>query len=183
MGRKSIQSKKQKRFRQKSKKKASHCKRDASSTDSFGSPSSPPNTPTSFTLSLNSSPVRSNTTPSTTSFAHHTASLQNKSSLDLFGLDEDIFTYEEDAKHNFELHDGKSLDGEELIKYLKDKNKQLLFKAKKFKDKLDSLQLKSMQLQVENEEKIRRIRTFYKNMFLYSSSRSSRMIKAALLND
>ena len=182
MGRKSIQSKKQKRFRQKSKKKASHCKHDASSTDSFGSPSSPPNTP-SFTLSLNSSPVRSNTTPSTTSFAHHTASLQNKSSLDLFGLDEDIFTYEEDAKHNFELHDGKSLDGEELIKYLKDKNKQLLFKAKKFKDKLDSLQLKSMQLQVENEEKIRRIRTFYKNMFLYSSSRSSRMIKAALLND
>ena len=173
MGRKSIQSKKQKRFRQKSKKKASHCKHDASSTDSFGSPSSPPNT--------NSSPVRSNTTP-TTSFAHHTASLQNKSSLDLFGLDEDIFTYEEDAKHNFELHDGKSLDGEELIKYLKDKNKQLLFKAKKFKDKLDSLQLKSMQLQVENE-KIRRIRTFYKNMFLYSSSRSSRMIKAALLND
>ena len=120
-------------FQAKVQEKASHCKHDVSSTDSFGSPSSPPNTPTSFTLSLNSSPARSNTTP-TTSFAHHTASLQNKSSLDLFGLDEDIFTYEEDTKHNFELHDGKSLDGEELIKYLKDKNKQLLFKAKKFKD-------------------------------------------------
>ena len=59
MGRKSIQNKKQKRFRQKSKKKASHSKRDVASTDSFGSPSSPPSTPTSFTLSLDSSPVRS----------------------------------------------------------------------------------------------------------------------------
>ena len=159
MGRMSVYRKKEKRKRQKIKKKF-HSNASVSSDSSLGSPSSPPSTPPT-------SPVGP------------TATNMPFKGLDLFGIDDEIFSYEEDSKYNFELHNGEVLEGEELIEYLKAKNKTLLLKAKMYLEKADKLQLKCCQKEAEKEEAIRRIRSFYKNMFFYSNSRSSQMIKAA----
>ena len=161
MGKRSLTKKREKRRKQKIKKRPSSCSSNSDSTScsTLGSPSSPPPSPVCCDQNIISS-----------------------TDCKLLGIDEAVFTYEEDEKNGYEMENGQHLVGDELISYLRQSNKKLAQKAKMYYHRFEDTKNENYEIEVKYEEKIKNIREFYRDAIYYSNNRSAVMLKMALTN-
>ena len=149
------------RLKQKIKKKATI--QSCSSRSTLGTPSSPP----SSSETLPPSSVNCN------------KGILSSNESQLLSSDEALFTYNEDERSGFEMEDGKKLEGNELITYLKECNRTLA-KAKLYQHKFEDIHDMNFLTEVECTKKINKIHAFYLDVLYYSNSRSALMVKMAL---
>ena len=156
MGRQSPVKKQEKRKRQKHNKKKWQLSCDSSSNlsdnSSLGSPSFPEDTCSSEN------------------------NVMREEDCKLLGIDDVVFAYEEDDKNDFY---GEKLTNQELIVYLRKCNKTLAERARFYHKKYEDIKYAHYEIQGQCDQKIKRIRDFYKNFIYYSNSRSALMLKAA----
>ena len=157
MGRKSPTKKREKRLRQKMKKKSLKCTSSSESSGTIGPLNSPP--------------------PSSEFFNSKFLSPEDSK---LFGIDETIFTYQEDDKNDFALDNGKRLTGIQLQEHLRKYNRTLAERAKIYQRKYEDTEYLMYQKEAEYMERIRKVREFYRDVLYYSSRHSSVMLKTAL---
>ena len=98
----------------------------------------------------------------------------------LYGVDNTLFCYDEDERNDFELDDGTKLEGEKLIQHLIKTNRNLSDKARLYQKRYEDSECEIGEKEFEAQKKIKRIRHFYRNMILFSNSRSALMVKKAM---
>ena len=72
------------------------------------------------------------------------------------------------------------LSGDRLITYLRTCNKTLADKAKNYQRKYEDMESMLYEKEAECAGKIRKIRSFYRDLLYYSNNRSAVMVKLAL---